>query len=341
MFPQPGRLAAFARTGDALPLPDDVVASVSENWSGDWMSFGNVDGTQFGVPAKSDLKSLVWYIPSAFAEKGYEVPTTLDDFFALTDEMAANGDTPLCVGIESSAATGWPFTDWVEDLVLRKHGVDFYNQWVTHEIPFNSPEIVEIFQQIGDLWNGEGMTYAVRRIDRLDELPGQRRAAGQRRLHDAPSSQLLRRHGRRSTPSSAKKRASTTTSTSRPTKDTPVLTAGLVGSAFRDAPEVWAVMQYLGSPEFANARQTAQAEIAGGLSGYLSANLNADPAVFNEVEQGFIEILQTGSPVAFDASDNMPAEVGSGTFWSEGTSFINGDVDGTGGRRQHRGIVAD
>ena len=48
--------------------------------------------------------------------------------------------------------------------------------------------------------------------------------------------------------------------------------------------------------------------------------------MFNEVEQGFIELLQTGSPVAFDASDNMPAEVGQGTFWSEATSFINGDV---------------
>ena len=124
------------------------------------MGFGNVDGTQYGVPAKSDLKSLVWYIPSAFAEKGYEVPTTLDDFFALTQEMAANGDTPLCVGIESSTATGWPFTDWVEELILREQGIDFYNQWVAHEIPFNSPEVVEIFQQIGDLWNGEGMTYA-------------------------------------------------------------------------------------------------------------------------------------------------------------------------------------
>jgi len=31
--------------------------------------------------------------------------------------------------------------------------------------------------------------------------------------------------------------------------------------------------------------------------------------------------------VAFDASDQMPAEVGSGSFWTEGTSFVNGDED--------------
>ena len=196
MLPQPGKLAGFARNGDALPLPDDVVAAVSENWSADWMGFGNVDGTQFGVPAKSDLKSLVWYVPSAFAEKGYEVPTTLDDFLALTEEMAANGDTPLCVGIESSAATGWPFTDWVEDLVLRNYGVDFYNQWVTHEVP------VQLARNRRDVPTGRrpverrGHDVRVRWLHRLDELPGQRRTAGQRRLHDAPSGELLRRHRR-------------------------------------------------------------------------------------------------------------------------------------------------
>ena len=58
--------------------------------------------------------------------------------------MIANGDTPLCVGIESGAATGWPFTDWVEELILREQGIDYYNQWVAHEIPFNyQPEIVD------------------------------------------------------------------------------------------------------------------------------------------------------------------------------------------------------
>jgi alpha-glucoside transport system substrate-binding protein len=38
-------------------------------------------------------------------------------------------------------------------------------------------------------------------------------------------------------------------------------------------------------------------------------------------------ILQTGSPARFDASDLMPAAVGSGTFWTESTSYINGDKD--------------
>ena len=42
----------------------------------------------------------------------------------------------------------------------------------------------------------------------------------------------------------------------------PTLVGGINAAAFADAPEVWAVMQYLGSAEFANARQTAQAALA-------------------------------------------------------------------------------
>ena len=46
-----------------------------------------------------------------------------------------------------------------------------------------------------------------------------------------------------------------------------------------------------------------------------------------DLEQGFLKTLATANPAAFDASDQMPADVGSGTFWTEGTSFVNGDED--------------
>src|SRR3954468_10035210 len=105
VFPQPGKMAGFARSGDVQALPDDVLANVSPNWDPKWMAFGNVDGTQYAIPNKNDDKSIVWYIPSTFAEYGYTVPTTLDEFYALTDQMIADGHTPLCVGIESGPAT--------------------------------------------------------------------------------------------------------------------------------------------------------------------------------------------------------------------------------------------
>jgi alpha-glucoside transport system substrate-binding protein len=107
---------------------------------------------------------------------------------------------------------------------------------------------------------------------------------------------------------------------------TPVLTAGTYVSAFRDAPEVWAVMEFLASAEGSTERQRAQAaRKGGGQSGYLSANLQQDLSVYNDLERSFVEILQTASPARFDASDLMPGGVGAGSFWSEGTSAVNGD----------------
>ena len=114
------------------------------------------------------------------------------------------------------------------------------------------------------------------------------------------------------------------------TGDRPVLGAGTLVAAFRDAPEVWEVMKYYASPEYANNRQRFQALAQGSaegpvLSGYLSPNLNADTSLYQPLEQSFLDILFTAEVVRFDGSDLMPAAVGAGSFWAEATSAVNGD----------------
>jgi len=136
VFPQPGKLADFAREGFVLPLPDATLAVAQENFNDAAMGFGLVDDTQFGLPNKSDLKSLVWYKPAAFAAGGYEVPSTLDELWATSEQMIADGNTPFCIGIESGQATGWTFTDWVEDMMLRTHSPEVYDSWVAGETTF-------------------------------------------------------------------------------------------------------------------------------------------------------------------------------------------------------------
>jgi alpha-glucoside transport system substrate-binding protein len=332
-FPQPGKLKQFATDGDLIPVPDDVVASVSEGWADSYLAFSNVDGTQYGVPFKSDLKSLVWYVPSAWEEAGYTVPETLTDFRALVDEMIANGDTPFCVGIESGPATGWPFTDWVEELVLRDQGIDYYNQWVAHEVPFNDQPVVDTFNEVAGpdgFWTKDGAVFASGGSIAATAFGdnGTPLVEGQCMMHRQASfyaaffpegTEFGDGPGQVNTfyfPAD---------------EGHPVLVGGINAGAFRDAPEVWQVMEYLGSAEFANARQAAQVErVGGGSSGFLTGNSNADPSGWSEQEQGFLEQLATADPAAFDASDDMPAEVGSGAFWTEGTSFVNGDVDAQG-----------
>ena len=54
-------------------------------------------------------------------------------------------------------------------MVLRQHGGDVYDQWVTHEIPFNDPKIVEAMQTVLDLWS-RGQRVRQRRQHRRDQL---------------------------------------------------------------------------------------------------------------------------------------------------------------------------
>ena len=93
------------------------------------------------MPTNINLKSMVWYPKDDFDAAGYEVPETWDDLIALSDQIVADGGTPWCVGFESEGATGWPATDWMEDIMLRTAGADVYDQWVNHEIPFNDPAV--------------------------------------------------------------------------------------------------------------------------------------------------------------------------------------------------------
>ena len=324
IYPQPGKVADFAREGFILPVPDDVVGATA--WDDAFLGFGNVDGTQYGMPNKADLKSLVWYQPSAFEAGGYAVPETFDEFVALTGDMIANGDTPLCVGIESGPATGWTYTDWVEDMMLRFAGGDVYDQWVNHEIPFNDPQVVAQMEAVVALWDTPGMVFASG--GSIAATPfgdnGQPLVDGDCLMHRQAS--FYAAFIPEGTAFADGSEGAVDVFYFPSNEGRPVLGAGTLAAAHNDRPEVWAVMEYFGSAEYADARQAAQAERkGGGLSGFLSAAEGADISLYQPLEASFLDILANAETFRFDASDLMPADVGAGTFWTEGTAAVNGD----------------
>jgi alpha-glucoside transport system substrate-binding protein len=329
IFPQPGKLADFAREGHVVPLADATATATAENWSEAWTVFGNVDGTQYGVPVKADLKSLVWYQPGRFEEAGYEVPETFEEFTALVEQMVADGGPkPLCVGIESGQATGWPFTDWVEDMVLRQHGPEVYDQWVAHEIPFTDPQIVESMQTVLDIWTEDNVfansgTIAATAF----QDNGQPLVDGNCYMHRQAS--FFSAFFPEGTNYVEGDNAIDVFYFPDIDGTKPVLGAGTLAAAFNERPEVHEMLAYMSTAEYAEARQAVQAELLGGggaLSGFLSAAIGQDLSVYQPLEQSFIDILADSSIVRFDASDLMPADVGAGTFWTEGTSAVNGDI---------------
>ena len=134
-----------------MSRPPAAETLVERNYSHEWREYGSVDGELYAVPVGAALKSLVWYSPRAFAKAGYAVPRTFDELIALSDRIVADGRVPWCAGIASGESTGWPVTDWLEDVVLHQHGPEVYDRWVAHDIPFDAPPIVDALQRTGTI----------------------------------------------------------------------------------------------------------------------------------------------------------------------------------------------
>lgn len=330
LFPQPGKLADFAREGFIVPLDDAVNAAITEYWAPGLSDVVKVDDVQYGVPVKSDLKGIVFYKPARFEADGYEVPETYDDFVALVDEMAAaGGSKPLCVGIESGTATGWMFTDWVEDMMLRLHGGDVYDQWVTNEVKFDDPMVIEAMQAVKDLWTDENVFAAGGTISATNFGAPVAEAHANDDCYMVRHSNFFAGLYPAGTPFANPENPDAIDVFYFPdiNGDGPVLSAGNFAAAFNDDPATMAVLEYMATADYAQNRQRIQsAELDGSLSGYLSAAKGQDPSVYQPLEQRFLEILTSADFVRFDGGDLMPADVGSGSFWSEGTSLVNGDI---------------
>ena len=117
------------------PLGEETADWMAETYAAgpSWVDLGtyaDASGASnlYGFFYKVDVKSLVWYVPENFEDAGYEVPETMEDLLALSAQIVEDGETPWCIGLGSGAATGWPATDWVEDIMLRKEGTDACQQ---------------------------------------------------------------------------------------------------------------------------------------------------------------------------------------------------------------------
>ena len=131
---------------------DDLNALLGESF----VALGEYKGKHYGLPTNINLKSMVWYPKDAFDAAGYTVPKTWDELIALSDKIKADGSTPWCVGFESEGSTGWPATDWMEDIMLRTAGPDVYDKWYKHEIPFNDPAVKTAGETFGEVMFTDG-----------------------------------------------------------------------------------------------------------------------------------------------------------------------------------------
>ncbi|WP_432505629.1 ABC transporter substrate-binding protein [Kineococcus arenarius] len=328
-LPQPGLLAQMVSTGQVVAAPDAVAQNVEEYFSEAWRDYGSVDGTLYAAPLGANTKSFVWYSPSAFEEAGYEVPETWDELIALTDRIVADDpDTkPWCAGIGSGEATGWPATDWLEDVVLHELGPDVYDQWIAHEIPFNDPRIVAALDRVGSI---------LRNPDYVNGGFGDVASIATTTFQDAgvPITQGNCWLHRQASFYQANWPEGTEVAEDGDVFAFPfpqigesagktVVGGGEFVAAFADRPEVQALQYYLSTPEWANLKAQATGP------GWLSANTGLElDNLASPIDRLAAEQLQDESVTfRFDASDLMPAAVGAAAEWSELTAWIAAGQD--------------
>ncbi|HSJ49982.1 MAG TPA: ABC transporter substrate-binding protein [Actinomycetota bacterium] len=318
LVPQPGTIAAQAQAGTIVSLEDMGfdIGQLEETVGEYLVSLGEVDGEHYGIPTNINLKSMIWYPKDDFDAAGYTIPTTWDELIALSDQMVADGNTPWCVGFESGGATGWPATDWMEDIMLRTAGPDVYDQWVNHEIPFNDPAVVTAGERFGEIMFADGYV-----LGGAGDTPSIGFGAAPLPMFDDPPGCWLHRQasfiiGAAPFPEDAVAGEDYDWFPFPSIDQDGTLFAGefaIVGTAGNRPEVVDFLEQFLG--------EEVQCAMGGeAASSRLSPNINVGPDCYvNQIlanSAGVVsEALESGNG-RFDASDMMPGEVGAGSFWT-------------------------
>jgi len=327
VFPQPGLAADMASRGFLAPLADGTADWIVENYAAgqSWVDLGTYagkDGTDnlYGFFFKADVKSLVWYSPENFEDAGYEIPTSMEDLKSLSDQIVADGGTPWCIGLGSGAATGWPATDWVEDMMLRTQAPDVYDRWVSNEMPFTDPAVVAAIEEFGAFARNDayvaGGAGAVATTDFRDSPKGLFTSPPQCYLHKQAS--FIPAFFPEGTV--VGEDADFFYFPAYESKDlgSPVLGAGTVWTITNDSPEAQDLITYL--------RSTDANEIWMAKGGFLTPHKGVDTSKFvDEATKKMNDVLLAATTFRFDGSDLMPGGVGAGSFWT-------GMVDYTGGK---------
>lgn len=318
IIPQPGLMTTLAGDGALIDLGQEQADWVGEHFIAGWQELGTVDGTFYGSPFGANVKSLVWYNPEMFAEKGYAIPQTWDELLALSDQIVADGGMPWCVGAESGGATGWVITDWFEDLMLRVNGPEVYDQWVAHEIPFNDPQVLAVADAAATILKNSDYVYGgVESIattafqeSGLGILDGSCYLHRQASFYgnNFPEGTVLGPEGVADAfyfPVAAEGDPKV------------MLGGGELLSATTDRPVVLDAIRFMSSADYANARAAE--------GNWISANKDYDlNNIPNELDKQFADLLVSSDVFRFDGSDMMPGAVGAGTFWTEAVAWIIG-----------------
>ncbi len=323
VVPQPGLIRQLAEDRRIAQLDRATADAIAANYPGAVARFAKIDGKLYAVPFRLVVKSLVWYRPDVFADHGWTPPRTLDELERLVDRIqSGTGIAPWCFSMAAGSATGWTATDWVEDLVLRGAGIERYRQWATGKLGFADPAIESAFEEFRALVLAPGRVAGG--LAAVAATPVSEAVAP---LFDDPPGCALYKQADFATawmPSGT---------TIGPDGDVdwfmlpgatdespPALIGGDQIVQFNREPKVDALMAYLAGPT-AGASWARQ-------GGFLSPKSSIPASSYPEdYLRALVAALGRAPALAFDASDQMPPDIGSGLLWRRITQWVSGVLD--------------
>ncbi len=315
-LPGPGQMAEYAQAGALQDLTNvlDVNTYKSET-AAPLVQLGTVNGKLVGVFIKTAVKGLIWYSPKVLTNMSTP-PATWSDLQNVISQNKSKAAAPWCLGVENGAASGWPGTDWIEDIVLRTQGPDYYNSWWQGKTKWTDPGIKQAWQQFGQIVNASYGGPTGVNATSFD-------VAGDPLFKNPPGCLFLHQASFITGLGAFKSLKPDTDYNFFPFPDiNPQYTGAIEGAGdlfgeFHHTPAADSLIAYL---------VTAQAQdIWVKIGGALSANKNATDYP-DDISKRSAQLLLNSKIFVFDASDNMPAAMNS-AFWSGIVAYVKDTSD--------------
>lgn len=303
-LPGPGQMADWYDQGALKPLDFVDFAAYESATPAGFAELGKApDDTLVGIFTKGAVKGLMWYNTAVWTGAA---PATWDELTTAANGLKTGDTATWCIGFESGGDSGWPGTDWIEDIVLRQSGPDVYDRWVAGELPWSSPEIKAAFETLGQALQDAhgGSNFIV--------TTNFGRAANP--MFDDPPGCLLHHQASFITDFFANEAGATPEQYDFfPFPDINASYAGSVTGGgdlfgmFNDTPQARSLIQWMLTPE----AQQIWVERGGFISANSGVPLEAYP---DEASRKSAEILANAQTFRFDGSDRMPAEMNKAFF---------------------------
>lgn len=323
ILPQPGVVADVVKRNKATALDNIVdMSALGKSMTPGTLDAGTFNGKLYGLLVSMNVKSLVFYNKKAWAKAGYPTPKSLDELNALTDKIKADGGTPWCAGLQDpGGASGWPMTDWMEDLVMRYGGAAKYNDWVTHKIKFDDPVVKQAGAEVDKLLFTNGNVTGGRKA-----IANSNWQTVANSMFDAKPGCWMLKQGNFITsffPKAVQKNLDANVGVfgfppAQAGGDDPTLGGGDLATLLTDNKSSEAVMKLMSDKSLGTE--------AGKLGGYISPHKDFDVSLYpNSIVKGAAQVAYGSTQFLFDGSDAMPASVGAGSFWKQMVSWTAGE----------------